>query len=248
MSVSISYICIVFLAGALSFLSPCVLPLVPPYLSYMAGISIDDYKNQKITSFSTKRRRLFFSSVFFVLGFTIIFTLLGLGATTISAFLRFWHSELAIIGGVIIILMGLNFLGLFSIALFSREARFQTNNISINYFGAFIMGLAFAFGWTPCIGPILSPILVLASSQNHILQGGLLLLIYSIGLGIPFILAGLFSGQFMIFLTKSRMHMNKIKKIIGILLIIAGVLFITGGMQNISFWILETFPNINSFG
>ena len=236
-------------AGALSFLSPCVLPLVPPYLCYMAGVSVDDFRNDKESSEAMRNRiRLLTTAFTFVLGFTTVFVALGAGATSIGHFLRQWQQEMAIAAGLIIILMGLNFLGLIRIPFLSREARFQANSAPATPLGAYVMGLAFAFGWTPCIGPVLGPILSMASVQTSVADGVFLLFVYSMGLGIPFMLAALFSGRFMRFLARFRMHMGKVEKVMGVLLVLAGILFLTGGMQAFAYWLLETFPILGKIG
>lgn len=234
-------------AGALSFLSPCVLPLVPPYLCYMAGVSVEDFRAEDGTA-SRGRWPLFLASLAFVLGFTTVFVALGAGASSIGAFLRQWQQEIAIVAGLVIIVMGLNFLGVIRLTLLSREARFQARVAPATPFGAYVMGLAFAFGWTPCIGPVLGPILTLAGGSNTVATGALLLGVYSLGLGIPFVLAALFSGAFMRFLGRFRVHLGKVEKLMGVLLIIAGLLFLSGGMQSFSFWLLETFPVLGRLG
>lgn len=235
-------------AGALSFLSPCVLPLVPPYLCYMAGVSVEDFRGDGTQVVSTKRAALLGASLAFVLGFTTVFVALGAGATTIGQFLRAWQEPLAIAAGIVIILMGLNFLGILRIPLLSREARFQSNARPATVVGAYLMGLAFAFGWTPCIGPVLGPILTLAGGRGTVADGALLLAVYSLGLAIPFLIAALFSGAFMRFLSRFRVHLGRVEKAIGGLLVIAGVLFLTGGMQASAYWILETFPALQKLG
>ncbi|PYE86838.1 cytochrome c biogenesis protein CcdA [Phyllobacterium leguminum] len=236
-------------AGALSFLSPCVLPLVPPYLCYMAGVSVDDFRAEGLNAADVSRRRALFAASFaFVLGFTTVFVALGAGASSIGAVLRAWQQEIAIIAGLAIIVMGLNFLGLFRLSILSREARFQARSAPATPVGAYIMGLAFAFGWTPCIGPVLGPILTLAGAKSTVGEGAALLATYSLGLGIPFIVAALFSGAFMRFLAKFRVHLGKVEKIMGGLLVAAGLLFLTGGMQSFSFWLLETFPALGRLG
>ncbi|MBX3598799.1 MAG: cytochrome c biogenesis protein CcdA [Rhizobiaceae bacterium] len=235
-------------AGALSFLSPCVLPLVPPYLCYMAGVSVEDFRGDGKADANRARAALLGAAVAFVLGFTTVFVALGAGATTIGQFLRAWQEPLAVVAGVLIILMGLNFLGLLRIPMLSREARFQSNAKPATAVGAYLMGLAFAFGWTPCIGPVLGPILTLAGGRGTVADGALLLAVYSLGLGIPFIIAALFSGAFMRFLSRFRVHLGRIEKIIGGLLVVAGILFLTGGMQASAYWLLETFPVLQSLG
>jgi cytochrome c-type biogenesis protein len=234
-------------AGALSFLSPCVLPLVPPYLCYMAGVSVDDFRAEGPAR-PDARRALVAASAFFVLGFSTVFVALGAGASTIGRLLRLWQEPLAIAAGVVIIVMGLNFLGVIRIPLLSREARLQAGGKPASIAAAYVMGLAFAFGWTPCIGPVLGPILTLAGGRETVGEGALLLAVYSLGLGIPFLVAALFSGAFMRFLQRFKVHLGRVEKAIGGLLVIAGVLFITGGMQRFSYWLLETFPVFQQIG
>ncbi|UGY08640.1 cytochrome c biogenesis CcdA family protein [Phyllobacterium pellucidum] len=248
MALDVSYLTAVG-AGALSFLSPCVLPLVPPYLCYMAGVTVEDFRSDSPQArISPVRQALLMSSLAFVLGFTTVFVLLGAGASTIGGFLRMWQQEIAIAAGIIIILMGLNFLGVFKLAFLSREARFQTQGKPANPLSAYVMGLAFAFGWTPCIGPVLGPILALAGARDTVADGAILLAVYSLGLGIPFIVAALFSGLFMRFLARFRMHLGKVEKVMGGLLVVTGILFLTGGLQTFSFWLLETFPILGQLG
>lgn len=232
-------------AGALSFLSPCVLPLVPPYLCYMAGVSVEDFRGPNKQSV---RLALMGSALAFVFGFSTVFVLLGAGASSIGAFLRAWQQEIAVVAGFVIIVMGLNFLGVFRLAFLSREARFQTAASPANPIAAYIMGLAFAFGWTPCIGPVLGPILALAGTEKTVFAGASLLAVYSAGLGVPFLVAAFFSEEFMRFLGRFRFHLGKVEKVIGSLLVVAGILFLTGGMQSFSFWLLETFPGLGRLG
>jgi cytochrome c-type biogenesis protein len=234
-------------AGALSFLSPCVLPLVPPYLCYMAGVSVDDFRGTAQQP-SLARRALILSSLAFVAGFSTVFVALGAGASTIGRLLRVWQEPLAMAAGILIIVMGLNFLGVLRIGLLSREARFQAPGRPASMLAAYVMGLAFAFGWTPCIGPVLGPILTLAGGRETVAEGALLLAAYSLGLGIPFIIAALFSGAFMRFLGRFRVHLGRVEKAIGALLVVAGVLFLTGGVQSASYWLLETFPILGRLG
>ncbi len=236
-------------AGAISFLSPCVLPLVPPYLCYMAGVSVDEFRgNGPTDARPASRAALFYASAAFVLGFSTVFVALGAGASTIGSFLRAWQQELAIVAGLVIIVMGLNFLGILRIPLLSREARFQAQGQPANGAAAYVMGLAFAFGWTPCIGPVLGPILTLAGGRDTVGEGAALLAAYSLGLGIPFLVAALFSGAFMRFLARFRVHLGRVEKVMGGLLVVAGVLFLTGGMQSAGYWLLETFPGLGSLG
>src|SRR5690606_2221605 len=248
MALDIGYVSAVG-AGALSFLSPCVLPLVPPYLCYMAGVSVGAFRGDAGVAAGTGARgALRAASVAFVLGFSTVFVALGAGASTIGRFLRVWQEPLAFAAGILIIVMGLNFLGLLKIPLLAREARFQSRGRPASAVAAYVMGLAFAFGWTPCIGPVLGPILTLAGGRETVGEGAALLLAYSLGLGIPFLIAALFSGAFMRFLQRFRTHLGSVEKIIGGLLVLAGVLFLTGGVQKSAYWLLETFPWLATLG
>ncbi|WP_412058005.1 cytochrome c biogenesis CcdA family protein [Bartonella sp. DGB2] len=231
----------VLLAGALSFLSPCVLPLVPPYLCYMAGVSMDEFR-LKVPQGRKARWPLLRAALAFSLGFTTVFVALGASASSIGHFIGYYRDWLAIFAGIVIIIFGLNFLGIFRLRFLSYEARFQAQKAPHGPIGAYIIGLAFAFGWTPCIGPILGPILTLAGSKDTVAEGALLLALYSCGLAIPFLLAALFSHSFMGFLQRFRKHIGKVEKFIGFLLILTGLLFLTGYMQNFSFWLLENYP------
>ncbi|WP_208431395.1 cytochrome c biogenesis CcdA family protein [Bartonella doshiae] len=236
----------VFLAGALSFLSPCVLPLVPPYLCYMAGIGIDDFCLEKHDGKRFIRWALLSSVIAFVLGFTTVFVALGASASTIGKFIGYYRDWFAFAAGIIIIIFGLNFLGFFKIAFLFREVRFRTHKTATGPLGAYVIGLAFAFGWTPCIGPILGPIITLAGTKETVGEGAVLLGVYALGLAVPFILAALFSSSFMRFLRVFRIHLGKVEKIIGIFLIVTGVLFLTGSMQDLSFWLLEHYPLLSN--
>ena len=235
----ISYVSAVA-AGALSFLSPCVLPLVPPYLCYMAGISIEEFKSPAMAAGGGgPRRAVMLSSLAFTLGFATVFVALGASATSLGMLLRTHLDILAQIGGAIIVVMGLNFLGVLRIPLLSREASFA---------GAYVMGLAFAFGWTPCIGPILGAILAVAASQQTVGQGAGLLGIYSLGLAVPFWLAAAFSGLFMAFLIRFRRHLGLVEKILGGLLVLTGLAFIFGYVGDVSTWFQQTFPVLMQIG
>ncbi|EJF75838.1 cytochrome c biogenesis protein CcdA [Bartonella alsatica] len=236
----------VFFAGALSFLSPCVLPLVPPYLCFMAGIGIDDFRSEKRNGRAFIRWGMLSSVVAFVLGFTTVFIVLGASASTVGKFIGYYRDWFALAAGIIIIIFGLNFLGLFKIAFLFREARFQTHKTPAGPLGAYVIGLAFAFGWTPCIGPILGPVITLAGTKETVGEGALLLGVYALGLGVPFILAALFSSSFMRFLGIFRIHLGKVEKIIGIFLVVTGILFLTGSMQDFSFWLLEHYPSLSN--
>ncbi len=232
-------------AGFISFISPCVLPLVPPYLCYMAGSSISQL-NEGIEHDKKLRAKILINSILFVFGFATVFISLGAGASTVSQLLRAYMDTLAMIAGVMIIIMGLHFLGLFKIGFLNREARFQTSGTG--YLGSYIMGLAFAFGWTPCIGPVLGVILGVAASLDTVGQGAMLLGVYSAGLGIPFILAALFIKPFLGWLAKFKKNLGVVEKVMGGLLVFTGVLFVTGGMQILSSWMLQAFPALATIG
>ena len=232
------------LAGLLSFLSPCVLPLVPPYLSYLAGATLDQLAHDG--NVATQRRALV-AALFFVLGFTTVFVALGASASLIGGLVRQYMNVLSIIAGVLIIIMGLHFLGLFKIGLLYREARVQVSRPAGNI-GAYVMGLAFAFGWTPCIGPILGAILSFAGSGETVGYGAALLAVYSAGLGIPFLIAAFAMGPFVRFLKKFRAHLGTVEKVMGVLLVLTGIGFLTGAMASASFWLLETFPALGQLG
>ncbi len=235
------------LAGAISFLSPCVLPLVPPYLCYMAGATTKELVGSAEVGIDQElRKKVVLHSLLFVLGFSVVFISLGASATAIGKLLLQWSDVLAKVAGVVIILMGLHFLGVFKMAFLQREARFQTSGTGKT--GTFVMGLAFAFGWTPCIGPILAPILGLAGSRETVGEGAFLLGVYSAGLGIPFVLSALFVGPFMGFLDRFKKYLGRVEQIVGVLLVGTGILFLTGGMQAFAFWLLATFPILGTIG
>ena len=241
----------IFFAGLLSFISPCVLPLVLPYLTYLAGVSLDQIAPEDDVLARDVRRRALINAVFFVLGFTCVFVALGAGASSFSQIVRQNQEILSIIAGIVIIVMGLHFLGLFKIGLMYREARFQVDADVVrgaSVAGSYVMGLAFAFGWTPCIGPILGVILGIASARDTVGEGAFMLGVYSLGLGVPFILAAFFAGPFMCFLSRFRRHLGSVEKLMGGLLVLTGVLFLTGGMQTFAFYLLETFPVLQTFG
>ncbi len=228
------------LAGLLSFLSPCVLPIVPPSLAFIAGVSFEELESRE----GGKSWGVFRSAAAFVLGFATIFVLLGAAASAIGQLLQEYHRQLAWVAGGLIILLGLHFLGIFRIALLYREARVETARRPVGFFGAYVVGLAFAFGWTPCVGPVLTTILAIAGAQDTALKGALLLLFYALGIGLPFLLAALFIQPFMGFMRKFRRHLGIMEKVIGGFLVLTGVLILTGGMNEIGFWLLETFPSL----
>ena len=235
-----------FLAGLLSFVSPCVLPIVPPYLAWLAGLSFEDLRSDSIEA--ATRRRIVVAALAFVLGFTTVFVALGATASVIGRTIAQYFDILSIIAGAIIIVMGLHFLGVFRIALLFREARVQVAKKPAGAAGAYVMGLAFAFGWTPCVGPVLAAILFVAGSEGTAMRGAALLAIYSLGIGLPFLLAAVFASRFLGWAARFRQHMHKVEMAMGGLLVVTGVLFITGQMSVFSYWLLETFPVFQTIG
>lgn len=234
-------------AGVLSFLSPCVLPLVPPYLTYMSGASFEQFRDES-RSGSPLQLRVAVTSLFFILGFSVVFVTLGATATAFGQVFRQLLPILTPVAGVVIIAMGLHFLGVYRIALLDRQIRHNGPGMASGPMGGFLLGLAFAIGWTPCIGPVLAAILSVAASQETAWEGASLLGLYSLGLGIPFFLAGLAIGPFLTFFDSFKRHLRTVEKVMGGLLVVTGVLFLTGNFTRISFWFLETFPVLASFG
>ncbi|MEI2386768.1 cytochrome c biogenesis protein CcdA [Breoghania sp. JC706] len=235
-----------FLAGLLSFVSPCVLPIVPPYLCYLAGISFEELSGEKPAPGTA--RRIVWAAVFFVAGFATVFVALGATASVIGQTVARYFDTMAIVAGIIIAVMGLHFLGVFRIGLLYREARVNVAKKPAGLVGAYVMGLAFAFGWTPCVGPVLAAILFIAGSTATAAKGAALLGVYAAGIGLPFILAAAFAGRFLGLATGLRRHMALIEKAMGGLLVLTGVLFMTGQMSAIAQWLLETFPVFTQVG
>ncbi len=234
-------------AGIISFLSPCVLPLVPPYLCFISGMSLEELSQPDETA-EVQWRNTMLAALLFVLGFTTVFVLLGASASAIGQMLQSHLALLAKVAGVFIILMGLNFLGVFKIGFLKREARYHSQTQPAGLLGAYAIGLAFAFGWTPCIGPVLAAILSIAASEHDVAKGAGLLAVYSLGLGIPFLLAAAGIGSFIVFQSRFRKHLIAVERIMGVLLVITGIMFLTGTMQEVSYWLIEQFPWLASIG
>ena len=235
-----------FIAGLVSFISPCVLPIVPPYLCFLAGMSMSE-----LSSSSQERgngARIVGSSIAFVLGFATVFVALGAASSFIGQFVTRYLDTLSVVAGVIIIILGLHFLGVFKIGLLYREARIQVQRKPAGLLGAYVVGLAFAFGWTPCVGPVLAAVLFVAGAEETAWQGALLLLSYALGIGIPFILAAIFVVPFLGFLRRFSRHLGTVEKVMGGLLVATGLLFITGQMQTLSYLLLEWFPALGTVG
>jgi cytochrome c-type biogenesis protein len=224
-----------------------VLPLVPPYLGFLAGVSLDQLTGEDDED-QTASRRVFFSAVFFVLGFSTVFVILGATASFLGQFIRGYLDYFGYIAGAAIIVMGLHFLGVFRIGLLYKEARVHVEKKPAGALGAYVIGLAFGFGWTPCVGPILAAILFVAGTEDTVGQGALLLSAYAIWLGIPFLLAALFAGPFLGFMKRFRKHMGAVEKAMGGVLVLTGILFLSGHMASMSYWLLETFPVLQAVG
>jgi cytochrome c-type biogenesis protein len=237
----------VFGAGVLSFLSPCVLPLVPPYLTYMSGSSFDQLRSDGATAGVIWRKSVF-TSLFFILGFSAVFVTFGATATAFGQAFRQALPIITPIAGLFIIAMGLHFLGIFRIAFLDRQLRHNGPGVASGPLGGFLLGLAFAVGWTPCIGPVLAAILSVAATQDTAYEGAALLGVYSLGLGVPFLLAGIAIGPFLTFFGSFRKHLGLVEKIMGALLVVTGLLFLTGQFTRLAYWFQETFPVLQSFG
>ncbi|KZL12463.1 cytochrome c biogenesis CcdA family protein [Pseudovibrio sp. Ad26] len=235
-----------FFAGILSFVSPCVLPLVPPYLGYIAGLSIEEVTSEEKSA--VQSNRVMIAAMCFVAGFSTVFVLLGASASFLGQFVLQYSQYLAYLAGGMIIVMGLHFLGAFKIGFLYREARVQIDRQPGGFGGAYLMGLAFGFGWTPCIGPVLASILLIAGTQASVNQGVILLAAYALGIGVPFMIAAMFAGPFMGFMARFRKHMGMVEKVMGAFLVLTGVGFLTGYIQALSFWLLETFPVFSQIG
>ena len=231
-------------AGLLSFLSPCVLPLVPPYLTFIAGTTVEE-----LAAGGTRRARrdVTIAAILFVLGFSTVFVALGATASVFGQFIRAYIGTLSALAGVAIIAMGLHFLGVWRMAFLYREKRVSVER-PVGLWGAYVMGLAFAFGWTPCIGPILAAILTVAGAEETASRGALLLGAYSAGLGIPFLAAALAIEPFMRFIAGFRKNFRVVERVVGVLLVATGIAFMTGAMTTMSFWLLETFPALARLG
>ncbi|WP_376771017.1 cytochrome c biogenesis CcdA family protein [Microvirga soli] len=231
------------LGGLISFLSPCVLPLVPPYLSFLAGTTFDRLN----AGDGAVRRWAVLAALLFVAGFATVFVLLGATASALGQVIRQHVDVLSTVAGFAIIVMGLHFVGIFRIGLFYREARFNIEK-PVGLWGAYAMGLAFAFGWTLCIGPVLAAILTVAGSEQSVAQGALLLAAYSAGLGVRFLLAALAMKPFVALLKRMRSRFVLVEKTIGGLLVLTGIAFLAGWITDMSFWLLETFLAFATLG
>lgn len=236
-----------FAAGLLSFLSPCVLPLVPPYLCFLGGVSLEELTGDEQTDRGLLRR-VMFTALLFVLGFSTVFITLGATASLLGEVLADNIDLLSKIAGGVIILLGLHFLGLFKIAFLNRDVRFRGPTRPIGWLGAYVIGLAFAFGWTPCVGPVLAAILMVAGGESSVNYGTGLLAVYSLGLGLPFLLAAAAMKPFMAMMVHFRKRMVWIERGIGALLVGTGLLFLSGTFSELAYWLLEAVPVLGRIG
>jgi cytochrome c-type biogenesis protein len=229
-----------FGAGFVSFLTPCVLPIIPGYISYITGKNLDEIKRDKNV--------VLIKTILFSLGFSLVFISLGITASTVGNILLFFSNELRIIAGIVIILFSLQMIGLLNLKFMNQEKRIETKSYKDNYAFPFIVGAAFAFGWTPCIGPVLGSILALSATEASISKGILLLSFYSLGLAIPFIASGYFMNKFLTSKKDFGKYYSRVTKSGGIILLITGILIATNQIQIISYYILTTFPFLTSLG
>jgi cytochrome c-type biogenesis protein len=231
------------MAGIVSFLSPCVLPLVPGYVSYVAGTSLEDLRDDRST-----RLRALGPALCFVLGFSLVFLALGASATALGGLLLAWRYELGMVAGAVVVLFGLHLLGLLPVHLLQRDARFHLDLPGGRGAGAFLMGLAFAFGWTPCIGPVLGAILTMGASTGRVDQGVALLAFYALGLGLPFLAAAAFTGTLLSHLRRLSRAGRQLQRAAGGVLVVMGFLMLTGRLEVMAYWLLETFPQLARIG
>lgn len=235
------------LAGLVSFLTPCILPMVPFYLSYMAGISMKELRDDNEIA-PGAQRRLIISAVFFALGVITIFVLLGMGATAAGQTFRAWKTELSYVAALILFVFGLHFLGVIRIGLLYREAKVESKADPSSIAGAYIMGLAFGFGWTPCVGPALAAVLMVASGMGSIWEGGALLFVYGLGMTFPFIVAAFFAKPFLAWAQRNRKYLGYVEKVMGLMLILFAVLIATNTVNYIANLMLEWFPSFQTIG
>ena len=235
------------IAGLLSFLTPCILPMVPFYLSYMAGISMAELKGDGRIA-PGAQRRLIVSAIFFAAGVTTIFMMLGMGATALGQAFRQWLEPLSYVAAAILVLFGLHFLGILRIPFLYREARLDSKADPSTILGAYVMGLAFGFGWTPCVGPALAAILMVASGMGEIYRGALLLMFYGIGMTAPFILAAFFARPFLAFMNRHRAKLGYVEKAMGVMLIIFAILIATGWLSYLAEFLINTMPGAGTLG
>ena len=230
-------------AGLLSFFSPCVLPIVPPYLAYMGGVSVSDMEDE-----AASRKRVLLAAAFFVLGLSTVFLLLGFAFSALGRMFLQVQDWFTIVAGIVVMIFGAHFIGIYRIGFLDREARMETGDRGGSAFGAYVLGLAFAFGWTPCLGPILGTILGLAASEASVTRGTVLLAAYAVGLGLPFLLVAAFFPRLNGPMAWMKRHMDRIERISGLLLWTVGLMMLTGQFTAFSWWLLERFPALATLG
>ncbi|WP_372617337.1 cytochrome c biogenesis CcdA family protein [Falsiroseomonas sp.] len=235
------------LGGTLSFLSPCVLPLIVPYLGFLGGVTLRAAPGGPVVVIAD-RGRVMLAALFFVLGFATVFTLLGATASALSQLFADHMDTLAKVAGVVLILFGLHFAGVLRIGVLNYEKRMHVERRPVTLGGAYAVGLAFAFGWTPCVGPVLAGVLTIAAAQDSVVEGALLLFAYALGIGIPFLLAAAFVTPFLRFVGRFRRHFRAVEIAVGGLLVLTGVMVLTGTFQEIGGWMLERWPDLGRFG
>ncbi|ABL71050.1 cytochrome c biogenesis CcdA family protein [Paracoccus denitrificans] len=231
---------VALLAGILSFLSPCVLPIVPPYLAYMTGVGVGGLKSGE--------RSAVVPALFFVMGLSTVFLLMGMAASAFGRMFLQWQDLLARGAGVVVILLGLHFLHIIRIPFLDAEARIDAQERGGSALGAYALGLAFAFGWTPCIGPQLGMILSLAATGGAMGKGTALLAVYALGLGIPFLLSAIFINRAIGLMNRIKPHLKLIERVMGGLLVVVGAALLTGAFPAFAYWLLETFPWLAALG
>jgi cytochrome c-type biogenesis protein len=235
------------LAGLLSFFTPCILPMVPFYLCYMAGISMSELREDGAIA-AGAQKRLVISAIFFALGVSTIFVLLGMGATALGQTFAQWRQPLSYVAAAVLLVFGLHFLGVIRIGLLYREARIDSKAEPTTVIGAYVMGLAFGFGWTPCVGPALAAILMVASGMGDIWQGGALLLVYGLAMTAPFVVAALFAKPFLGWMQRNRRYLGYVEKVMGVMLIIFAILIATNAVNLIADAMIRWFPGFMSIG
>lgn len=233
---------VALVAGILSFLSPCVLPIVPPYLAYMGGIGMGELQA------GHARRKAVTAALFFIMGLSTVFLLMGFAASALGRTIVAWQGWLNTLAGLTVMVFGLNFLGILKIGFLSREVRFDAGDRGGSAFGAYVLGLAFAFGWTPCIGPQLGLILSLAAQDHSIGRGAALLAVYAAGLGLPFLLVAAFLPSLSGVMRLMKSNMQVIERLMGLLLWTIGLMMLTGGFSQFSQMLLDAFPALQQLG
>ena len=235
-----------FIAGIFSFLSPCVLPIVPPYLAFMAGSSVSSLKTNSPNNSVTNS--LAFVSISFVLGLSTVFIMLGLAAAALGTFFLSYQTEMGYVSGLIVLIFGFHFLGIIRVPVLNKDVRFNFKSGGGGVIGAYVLGIAFAFGWTPCIGPILGAILSMSAQAESFHSGVILMAVYAVGLGCPFLLFGVFFARSIKLFSPIRTHLGKVEKGMGVLLLVVGIMLLSGGFTNLSFLLIETLPFLTMFG